>query len=148
MQYTNLQFNNSLWEHYKPDFIDPMYKPYNPKKHQHSNSSMDNPLLHRKNMGLTFEKQFPQWPCPMGWEQDPQRPSFCVKKQYRKGSFYEQDTVDTYLRQTDPRPAYFFDVDSSLNNASYNLSLGNRVEYIRSKGSVRGISKKVIGDRW
>jgi len=111
-----MQTNVGMWDYYSPNFVDPLYKPYqrkcvkgidnkqysiNPYKKQGSEVY---PELVRFNKGAIFQKQFNNWACPMGYESytpTGEDTGYCIpKKSNVKDVFYS----DIYEKQ---HPNYF-----------------------------------------
>lgn len=130
-----MQYNNSVWVHYQPGFIDPMYVPYQgvsvkgtkiyPFKKQ---GECAEPVLVRKNWGMRFQPQYDNFPCPYRWKKDSE--GFCVEDRPLDSRFYLQSAPNYYLKTEKPVLS-----PHSLQNISFDLKTGERKEYIKGKKS-------------
>lgn len=131
-----MEYNNSVWTHYQPNFIDPMYVPYQgypegntkiyPFKKQ---GECVEPLLVRKGIGLRFQPQWDHFPCPYRWKKDSS--GFCVEDRPLDSCFYLASAPNFYARSDSKSPRE----PHTLQNISFDLRSGERKEYLRGKKS-------------
>lgn len=91
-----MQVNNSVWDVYKPGYIDPLYEPYQkhsvyayPELGQSCNIKLNSwarqgppemvyPELVRNGWGKSFQRMFSYDPCPGGWVKGPD--NWCIEE--------------------------------------------------------------------
>lgn len=73
-----MQAQVSVWDYYKPGFVDPLYAPYlKDKDGRYMNKRPNGPLTNvrpaqvRVNRGKVFQRKHANNPCPLGWTPGP-----------------------------------------------------------------------------
>jgi len=101
-----MEVNNSVWNAYKPNYVDPLFAPYRGSNSTRSPldlksnkcsvpklpagqftsgcAAMVNPGLVAKNHGQTFRLLQSWKPCPYGWQKssDPKDIGFCFREMF------------------------------------------------------------------
>lgn len=126
-----MEYNNSVWEHYRKGWVDPMYVPYLRKPEgNHSvyvyppKNDCVGPDLIRNGKGWKFQTQFSSYGCPDRWTE---KDGFCVQTSSNPTSLYLAKHPDYEARKLYSKPS------GSLRNISFDPETGKRVEYIKGK---------------
>lgn len=108
-----MEVDFSVWDYYRPGFVDPLYAPYQyklvPGRMQTTGRRVgvyvdpykpaadpmySSPLLERKGWGLSFQRQWDYDPCPAGWTPGAEGWCYATGPEDGEGIFY---TKDAYL---------------------------------------------------
>ena len=128
-----MEHNNSVWNHYKKDWVDPMYVPYTRTKdgklyRYPPKTTLEYAYPPRNGLGWKYENQYSRDVCPDRWRRDG---GYCVANPLPPTRFYVNNNLDYF-----PDAGPVSRTADTTTNSSFDIETGERKEYLR------GYSKK------